>query len=51
MPGFLSTDFLSDAWIAAMALFSRAQFLHKDPEFEAVTEFGSELVGLIAHLS
>ena len=29
---------VADAWIAAMALLSRATLLHNDPEFEAVTE-------------
>ena len=29
---------VADAWIAATALLSRATLLHKDPEFEAVTE-------------
>ena len=29
---------VADAWIAAAALFSRATLLHKDPEFEAITE-------------
>ena len=29
---------VADAWIAAKALLSRATLLHKDPEFEAVTE-------------
>ena len=30
---------VADAWIAATALLSRATLLHKDPEFEADTEF------------
>ena len=29
---------VADAWIAAAALLSRATLLHKDPEFEAITE-------------
>ena len=29
---------VADAWIAATALLSRATLLHKDPEFEALTE-------------
>ena len=29
---------VADAWIAAAAILSRATLLHKDPEFEAVTE-------------
>ena len=29
---------VADAWIAATALLSRATLLHKDPEFEAITE-------------
>ena len=29
---------VADAWIAATALLSRAKLLHKDPEFEAITE-------------
>ncbi len=29
---------VADAWIAATALHSRATLLHKDPEFEAITE-------------
>ena len=28
----------ADAWIAAAALLSRATLLHKDPEFEAITQ-------------
>ena len=33
-----SSDSLADAWITATALLSRATLLHKDPEFEALTE-------------
>jgi ribonuclease VapC len=29
---------VADAWIAAAARLSRATLLHKDPEFEAITE-------------
>ena len=29
---------VADAWIAAAALLGRATLLHKDPEFEAITE-------------
>ena len=29
---------VADAWIAATAILSRATLLHKDPEFEAMTE-------------
>ena len=29
---------VADAWIAAAALLCRATLLHKDPEFEAITE-------------
>ena len=29
---------VADAWIAATALLSRATLLHKDPEFEAITQ-------------
>ena len=29
---------VADAWIAAAARLSRARLLHKDPEFEAITE-------------
>ena len=29
---------VADAWIAATALNSQATLLHKDPEFEAITE-------------
>ena len=29
---------VADAWIAATALHSQATLLHKDPEFEAITE-------------
>ena len=29
---------VADAWIAATALHRRARLLHKDPEFEAITE-------------
>ena len=29
---------VADAWIAAAALLSRATLLHKDPEFEAISE-------------
>ena len=29
---------VADAWIAAVALLGRATLLHKDPEFEAITE-------------
>ena len=29
---------VADAWIAATAILSRATLLHKDPEFEALTE-------------
>jgi len=29
---------VADAWIAATAILSRATLLHKDPEFEAITE-------------
>ena len=29
---------VADGWIAATALLSRATLLHKDPEFEAMTE-------------
>ena len=29
---------VADAWIAAAALLGRATLLHKDPEFDAITE-------------
>ena len=29
---------VADAWIAATALLSQATLLHKDPEFEAITQ-------------
>ena len=29
---------VADAWIAAAALISRATLVHKDPEFEAITQ-------------
>ena len=29
---------IADAWIAAAALISRATVMHKDPEFEAITQ-------------
>jgi len=29
---------VADVWIAANAIFSRATLLHKDPEFEAMTD-------------
>ena len=29
---------VADAWIAATALISQATLLHKDPEFEAITQ-------------
>ena len=29
---------VADAWIAAAALISRAALVHKDPEFEAITQ-------------
>ena len=29
---------VADAWIAAAALLGRATLLHKDPEFEAITQ-------------
>jgi predicted nucleic acid-binding protein len=29
---------VADAWIAATALLSQAALLHKDPEFEAITQ-------------
>ena len=29
---------VADAWIAATAILSRATLLHKDPEFDAMTE-------------
>ena len=29
---------IADAWIAATALLSQATLLHKDPEFEAITQ-------------
>ena len=29
---------VADAWIAAAALLGRATLLHKDPDFEAITE-------------
>ena len=29
---------VADAWIAAAALLGRATLLHKDPQFEAITE-------------
>ena len=32
------SESVADAWIAAAALLSRATLLHKDPEFEAITE-------------
>ena len=31
---------VADAWIAAEALISRATLVHKDPEFEAITQLG-----------
>ena len=33
---------VADAWIAAAALLSRATLLHKDPEFEAITELDQD---------
>ena len=33
---------VAGAWIAAAALLSRATLLHKDPEFEAITELDQD---------
>jgi ribonuclease VapC len=33
---------VADAWIAAAALLSRATLLHKDPEFDAITELDQD---------
>ena len=33
---------VADAWIAATAILSRATLLHKDPEFEAMTELDQD---------
>ena len=35
---------LGDAWIAAMALQCDAVLIHKDPEFESVSELQKELL-------
>ena len=36
--GVLGLAPAADAWIAAAALISRATLVHKDPEFEAITQ-------------
>ncbi|EHA62416.1 PIN domain-containing protein [Synechococcus sp. WH 8016] len=33
---------VADAWIAAAALLGRATLLHKDPEFEVITELDQD---------
>jgi predicted nucleic acid-binding protein len=33
---------VADAWIAAAARLTRATLLHKDPEFEAITELDQD---------
>ena len=36
---------VADAWIAAAALLGRATLLHKDPEFEAITQLDQSWLG------